>query len=165
MGGVDPGELPVGPPAVVPARPGGVVARAQYGKYNAGAPHAGGDQHLAHGLQAAAAKVTAWWLTTEGVPVIEGDGREGRAFIRHATRLETRLALDLLQVAHDLDRPETAVPAEGPDGGDLAGPGPARDGLRVDPEHLGHLRRRQKGIGVGTVLHRRSSLYGYWPVA
>src|SRR5688572_13649740 len=75
-------------------------------------------------------------------------------------RLETRLALDLLQIAHDLDRPEAAVPAESPDGRDLAGPGPTSDGLRVDPEHLGHLGRRQKGIGVGTVLHRRSSLYG-----
>src|SRR5581483_9745351 len=81
-----------------------------------------------------------------------------RPRLRGTRYLEPLLALDLLQVAHDLDGPETAVPAESPDGGDLAGPGPARDGLRVDPEHLGHLGRRQKGIGVGTVLHRLSSL-------
>ena len=79
MGGVEPAELAVGPPGVVPAMPGGVVGGAEKGKYNAGAPHAGVDQYLAHGLQAAGPEVAAWWLTTEGVPVVEGDGLDGRS--------------------------------------------------------------------------------------
>src|SRR5918996_2737452 len=54
-------------------------------------------------------------------------------------RLQALLALHLLQVAQDLKGTETAVSAEGPDGGDLPGPRPSGHGLGVDPEHLGDL--------------------------
>jgi len=53
--------------------------------------------------------------------------------------LELGAFLDLLQEPADLRFPEAPVAAEGPDGRDLSGSGPAGDRLGVDPEHRGDL--------------------------
>src|SRR5437764_12824892 len=66
------------------------------------------------------------------------------------------------QLGEDLALAEPAVPAEGPDGRDLAGAGPAGDGFRVDPEELGDLGRGQQFLvvrhGIGSLRWRKVCL-------
>src|SRR3546814_1591533 len=53
----------------------------------------------------------------------------------------------LLEARPDLGCLEPAMAAEGPDGVQLAGTGPAGDGLGVHPEHRRDLGRGEEGFG------------------
>ena len=77
-------------------------------------------------------------------------------FIIQNTQNRDTLALHLLEAALDLRGPEPAVAAERADGVELAGPRPARDGLRVDPEHRSHFRGREEcfgGVEIFVICH------------
>src|SRR5579875_1047383 len=66
---------------------------------------------------------------------------------RHHLRSSEGLAgAHLVQAAPDLRRPEPAVPAEGPDGRDLARPGPTGHRLGVNPEQRGDFGRCEQSV-------------------
>ena len=65
----------------------------------------------------------------------------------------SQVEVQLLQAATDLRGPEATVAAKRADGRDLAGPGPTSDGLRVDPEERGNLRRGQKSVSLLLLDH------------
>src|SRR5205085_1135641 len=62
---------------------------------------------------------------------------------------------DLFEEPADLAGPEAAVAAEGADGRDLPGPGPARHGLGVDPEHDRHFAGGEQFVLSHRFLHGR----------
>jgi hypothetical protein len=61
---------------------------------------------------------------------------------------------DAGQQLADLGLAVAAVPTQGADAGELAGLGPAGDGLGVHPEHGRHLSGGEQRLGVGAAGHR-----------